>query len=215
MLMSRDGKIESISDLLEKPYHLSYPFVFEWNGQQFLIPESAENRTVELYRFSKFPTDVEFVHNLAEDVSLYDATLVEHEGLWWMFANARPHEDASDRDELCVFFAEHPMSRTWRPHPMNPIVSDVRTARPAGRIYSKDGTMLRPAQNSSVRYGFGINICRIVELTTTHYREEVIEELSPKWSPAIDGLHTMNRCDNFTVIDARRRAARRPIGSSI
>ena len=46
-----------------------------------MIPESAENRTIELYRFRVFPDDLEFVHILMENVEAYDATLVEYNGL--------------------------------------------------------------------------------------------------------------------------------------
>jgi hypothetical protein len=157
---------------------------------------------VSLYRFTKFPTDVEFVHNLLEDIAAYDATLVEYSGRWWMFANVKAHEGASDRDELCLFFADSPTSQFWQAHPMNPIVSDVRSARPAGQLFSKGGNLYRPSQNSSFHYGYGFNIARVVEMTTTRYKEEIVRRIEPDWSMKVKGLHTWSQCGELTVIDA-------------
>ena len=130
-----------------------------------MIPESAENRTIELYRFRVFPDDLEFVHILMENVEAYDATLEEYNGLWWMFANVKPHAGASSWDELCLFYSDSPISSTWHPHPLNPVVSDVRCARPAGNLFVQDIYLYRPSQNSSHRYGYGLNINRILDLT--------------------------------------------------
>ena len=34
--------------VLERPYRV-YPFVFEWKGSHYMVPESSNNRTIELY----------------------------------------------------------------------------------------------------------------------------------------------------------------------
>src|SRR3954453_6851213 len=43
--------------VLDCAYHLSYPFLFEHEGEIFMIPETCGNRTIEMYRASAFPTD--------------------------------------------------------------------------------------------------------------------------------------------------------------
>jgi hypothetical protein len=96
---------------LKKPYHLSYPFVFQWGEDWYMLPESAANRTVELYRCIHFPDEWAFQHNLLEDVEAYDSTLVEHGGRWWLFANVRAHRAASSWDELHLFHSDSPISR--------------------------------------------------------------------------------------------------------
>jgi hypothetical protein len=40
--------------VLERDYHLSYPFLVEEGGSLFMIPETADNRTVEIYRCVEF-----------------------------------------------------------------------------------------------------------------------------------------------------------------
>jgi hypothetical protein len=204
-----DGRCSPPSVVLERPYHLSYPFLFEWRDELFLVPESAENRTVELYRCRRFPDDWELAHNLMENVDAYDATLVEHEGRWWMFACVKAHPGAGPSDELCLFHAESPVSRRWHPHPLNPVISDVRYARPAGRLFRANGELYRPSQNSSYRYGYALNLNRIVELTPTAFREEVVRTIVPDWDRSILTVHTLNSAGELVALDAVHRARRR------
>ena len=52
--MPADGDWGEPRVALEQPYHLSYPCVFFWEGQWFMVPESAANRSVELWRCCGF-----------------------------------------------------------------------------------------------------------------------------------------------------------------
>jgi hypothetical protein len=210
MRMERNGAYNAPTKILDKPYHLSYPFVFEWDGATYLVPESAENHTIELYRCIEFPNRWEFVHNLMENIAAYDATFIEYDQLWWMFVNIRQHAGASTWDELCLFYSDSPISQDWQPHPQNPIVSDVRSARPAGRIFMQNGQLHRPSQNSSFRYGYALNINRILELTKTSYREQLVRTIEPNWSSSIRGVHTLSCVDRLTLIDVMHRSRKNP-----
>lgn len=207
--MDANGIFGPPVDVLRRPYHLSYPFVFEWNDELYMIPESAENESIELYRCTDFPGQWEYVRHLMANVEAYDATLLHHDGLWWMFANVREHQGASTWDELCLFYADNPVASQWTSHPMNPIVSDTRFARPAGRIFIDSGRLLRPSQNSSFRYGYAMNIMEILELTTTSFEERLVKSYEPNWNRSIKAVHTYSRGDGLTFIDAicRTRAS--------
>jgi hypothetical protein len=41
--------------VLERPYHLSYPYVFFVGDDAFMLPETAANGAIELYRAVSFP----------------------------------------------------------------------------------------------------------------------------------------------------------------
>jgi hypothetical protein len=161
---------------------------------------------VELYRCVQFPDKWEFQHNLMEDLRAYDSTLIEHEGTWWLFATVQERDGASSSDELCLFYADHPLSTTWHAHPMNPVISDVRSARPAGRMFVENGRIYRPSQNSSFRYGYALNINEILELNRITYREQLIETFAPNWDRSINGVHSYTRAGHLTVVDAYHRA---------
>jgi hypothetical protein len=173
-----------------------------------MIPESADNNSIELYRCSRFPDQWEFVYNLMENVRAYDATLIEHGGRWWMFANVAAHDGASSWDELCIFHSESPVSRQWRAHSGNPVISDVRRARPAGRIFSNGSDLIRPSQDSSGHYGRALVFNRISELSVERYRELAVKSVDPNWDPAVRGVHSYSCTTGITFIDAILRESR-------
>ncbi len=208
MRQDAEGQFSVPVTALDRPYHLSYPFVFEWEGHHYMIPESAENRTIELYRCTRFPDQWRFEHNLMEGIMAYDATLAHRQGRWWMFANVAPHESASDWDELCVFHADSPVSRKWIPHPLNPVVSDVRRARPAGPLFVEGDRLLRPSQDSSGRYGRALNFNEVVTLTTDRYEERPVGHLEPDWDPEYVAVHSFSRAGGSTFMDAVLRERR-------
>ena len=201
MTIEEDGTLSDPKPCLIRPYHLSYPFVFFWEGEHYMIPESKSNNAIELYKAKKFPDQWEFHSNLMKDVEAVDTTLLFHNNKWWLFANFKPKKWISINNELSIFYADSPLSKDWTPHPMNPVVSDVRSARPAGRIYEQDGKLIRPSQDSSVRYGYGLRLNEIVTLSETSYQEREIDFIEPKWEKMLRGTHTLAHAKNLTVID--------------
>ena len=143
--------------------------------------------------------------HLLENISAYDTTLFHHNGKWWMFTTVLEYKGASSDDELFLFYSDDLLSTDWTPHPQNPIVSDVRRARPAGRIFSSGGVLYRPSQNCSVRYGYGLKINEIRVLTETEYQETELSSVEPLWDRNLIATHTFNRTGSLTVIDAERR----------
>ena len=146
-----------------------------------------------------------YSHVLMNDISAYDATLIELDGTWWMFVNVKEHDGASSWDELHLFYADTPLGTDWTPHPLNPVISDVCNARPAGRLFYESGKLCRPSQNSAHQYGYGLNINEVVELTKTSYKEQLLRAHRPDWDKAVSGLHTYARAGNLTTIDAMNR----------
>jgi hypothetical protein len=143
--LDRKGVVNGPTKVLERDYHLSYPFVFEWNDSYYMVPETAANRTVELYRSTNFPFEWKLEKVLMTGVRAKDATLAEIDGKWWMFVSIAEN---SFPDELSLFWAESPLG-PWTPHPRNPVKSDVRGSRPAGGLFEWNGDLYRPAQDSS------------------------------------------------------------------
>jgi hypothetical protein len=203
--MDNAGAVKPPVKVLEKDYHLSYPFLFKWRGTHFMIPETSSNRTVELYRGVGFPHRWELEKVLLTDIRAVDATLEEIDGRWWMFANVGV-EGASANDELCLFYADSPLG-PWTPHRRNPVKSDVRSSRPAGRLFRLEGTLYRPSQDASVFYGYAIVINRIVRLTPSEFAEEEVSRILPRWRRTLERNHTLNSAGRLTVIDGyvRRR----------
>jgi len=207
--MDRDGRHEPPVPVLERPFHLSYPFVFEHEGRIFMIPESAENRTISLYECTRFPDRWEHRMNLMENVRAVDATLHNDGRLWWMFVNIALEPGASTCDELFLFSSPALLSKEWKPHPLNPIVSDCRNARPAGPLFEWKGRLYRPAQNCSKRYGYGFSLNRVDVLTPDDYAETRVTMVLPEWEPGLIATHTFCRAGRLNIVDAQVLRRRR------
>ena len=204
--LGKAGPVGPAVPVLEERHHLSYPFLFDWNGEHYMIPESADNLTVDLYRARRFPFEWEHVQTLIEGLKLYDATLAPIGGRWWMFAStATP--GASTYEELVLYYADTPFG-PWHPHRRNPVVSDVRRARPAGRLFCHDGSWYRPAQDGSRSYGYAVDIRRITRIDLDRYEEVPMTRIDPTWDPRVAGVHTINHVPGLTVIDARVRRSK-------
>ena len=180
--------------------------MFRWNGEWFLIPESQTTGRIDIYRFNPFPYSVSHCKTVMNGVSAADATLVEVDGRWWMFVTIAAH-DTWNVDELFLFHADDPFG-PWLPHPKNPIKSDVRCARPAGRVFDDRAGMYRPAQDCSRTYGYAVRLQEIKVLSETDYVEDEVTAIFPDWSSEIVATHTINFAGALSVIDVQRRRRR-------
>ena len=197
---------EPPATVLDAPYHLSYPFVFQWRGHWFLMPESSSATRIEVFAARRFPFDWTLEAVLFNPLRAVDSTLVEVEGRWWLFTSESPHPAVRNYDELYAYHAPTPFG-PWTPHRRNPIKSDARSARGAGRFFWKGRTLFRPAQDASRRYGSAIAITRIDELTPDTFRETAVSRIEPGWRPGLSGTHTLNTCPGLTMIDFRHGRA--------
>jgi hypothetical protein len=171
-----------------------------------MIPETAQAGTVELYRCTEFPLRWRRERVLLEGVRLVDATLERTGGRWWLFANGAPGSSRVFDDELHLYHSEH-LHGEWQPHPRNPVKSDARCARPAGRLFWRGGSLYRPAQICVPRYGAGLAMHRVLRLTPHEYAERQVERLLPAGDGVL-GMHTVNRAGHLTVVDGFMRRRR-------
>lgn len=205
--VDQTGIASGPTEALKLDCHLSYPFVFEWRGDYYMVPETGEKNVVQLYRSLSFPFNWQLESVLLEAKSPLDATLVEAADRWWMFVNIQEDGVKVNWDELHLYHARSPLG-PWRPHARNPVVSDVRSARPAGRLFWSDDVLYRPSQDSSMRYGYATNINKINTLSPTEYFETRVSKILPDWDKDILGVHTLNALNEITVIDCLTKRKR-------
>ncbi len=199
--LSTNNKIISCTPVLTKPYHLSYPFVFQHEKEWYMIPETKEAKSVQIFKAKNFPYDWEYEITLIDNIWAVDATPYFDGKLWWLFANVCDQDgESAINDELCLYYSENLLSDQWTPHQMNPIVSDATMARPAGRIFEYNGKKYRPSQNSMHQYGKGINLMEIEVLNPANYKENLIRQFIPN-NTNLKRYHTFQYMGDKIIID--------------
>lgn len=195
-----DGSWGRLTRAIKTKTHASYPYLFQYDGNTYCLPETSEANEVALYRATKLPTDWERVATIMTGVGAIDPTVFVFGDRFWLMCTDQ--EESNSR--LLAFFAES-LFGPWQPHLRNPIKIDVRSARPAGPPFLVDGTLYRPAQDSSQTYGGRVVVNEIVDLTPSKFHEEgrmYVEPISETRYCA--GLHTLSFTRDYCLIDGKR-----------
>ena len=93
---------EHLGTALEEPWHLSYPFVYSWNGSVYMVPESSSQGVLNLYRATDFPLHWKLVKVLCPAASCGSA---EKQVLW---------TGRGCREEAVALHANVPMFISYR-----------------------------------------------------------------------------------------------------
>jgi hypothetical protein len=203
-----DGPLGAPETVLDLPVHLSYPHVFERDGELWMIPESGASQTIDLYRAQESPFSWKREATLVSGVVANDATLVEWAGRWWMFATVRDGGGAFS-DALWLWSAPD-FRGPWTPHARNPVLIDIASARPAGRMFTRDGALYRPVQDCRAGYGAAMGLARVERLDDSGFVQtiECVARPGPNWPGR--RLHTYNAAGGFEFIDGSAFAPRWP-----
>ncbi len=190
--------------VLVEPFHLSFPFLFEFDGTIYMCPECCASRQIRLYRSIAFPHKWEFVKAIMTDVSASDTMLFEKGGRWWMLTNLERTGRGDYRSELYLFSAASPLSESWVPHPANPIKIDPAGARNAGLLRDGDKLYRAGQVQGFDQYGVGIRLFEICSLSLDGYRERLIAEIRPEFREGLLGTHHISSTGAVTVVDSYR-----------
>jgi hypothetical protein len=201
----RDGKLVDPAPALERPYHLSYPCVFRDGDTLYMVPESASNGTVELYRCVHFPNRWELSRELFRARAV-DTTVWIEEDMYWHFVTMQ--EPRGRGTQLWLFYSST-LAGEWTPHPASPISTDVRNSRGAGAIFRHNGKLFRPSQDCSGHYGRSFTLNEIVVMDRNRYHETPRVTVDPDWSAGLVGTHTYSHAGQVEIIDG---CARLPVG---
>lgn len=152
--------------VLDEPFHMSYPYVFEWQGEYYMIPETSKAKSVRLYKAADFPEAWSFVKTLLERPH-DDPSILYHDEKWWLFT-------AVGYDTLCLYYADDLLG-PWIEHPKSPIIlGNASIARPGGRILKLNNRIFRYTQDDEPFYGRQVRAFEITNLTPDSYEEKAV-----------------------------------------
>ncbi|MEW6223311.1 MAG: hypothetical protein AB1627_01650 [Chloroflexota bacterium] len=205
-----DGRWAVERVVLDDVPHRAYPHVLEVDGTLVLTPDSGRRGGVDLFLVRGPGGGLERVARCLDGVPASDPTLLWHHGRYWLFIGLTAH-GMSPWDELHLYSAAS-LDGPWHPHPLNPIVADVRRARPAGRIFRAPVGLIRPGQDCSDAYGRRIVLSAITTLTPDAYEERPIGTIEPEGVPGIERTHTYSFDGGIQALDGFRRVSRVRLG---
>jgi len=189
---------------LQEPWHLSYPFIVETDGETYMLPEAHKSGRLTLYRADAFPIGWRAVQTLELDQVAIDATPIFHDGLWWLFYT--PATSRADKvSALHVAFAPR-LTGPWRPHPGNPVRYDPSSSRPGGSPIALEGRIILPVQDCRETYGGAIRPLHVTTLTPDRFEAEAGAAITAprSFGAYAAGLHTLSSAGEVTLIDAKR-----------
>jgi hypothetical protein len=163
---------------LSEDFHLSYPLVFKWKQDYFMIPETMQKNAVRLYISKKFPYEWKHEMNILEHKPYRDSTIFYYNNKWWLYTTY-------DDYNLRLYYSDIIISKNWYEHPSSPILKG-RYARPGGRVIFYNNRIIRFSQDSFPYYGCRVIAYEVKVLTTTEYIEELIEP-NPFMAPSGKG----------------------------
>lgn len=139
--------------------------------QVYMMPEGSENGDLRLYKAVEFPLQWT-LERIIIDKPLVDASLLHHDGEYWLFASNFHHFSSRRNGQLEIWNAPSPLG-PWKEHARNPILNGDSSigARGGGRPFVHEGKLYRIGQDCGETYGRRLRVFHVVTLTKENYHE--------------------------------------------
>jgi hypothetical protein len=193
--------LDNVRVVLEKKYHLSFPNVFKYQDKYYMIPESHENNSIELYEFVDFPYKLKKTRDLISNVNAVDSVFLQKDNLCYLFTNKYTHKDCLHSENLSIFVSDDLLKNDFKELHQNPVTTNPVYARMGGSFFVKNNKLFRVAQDCTIRYGYKINLMLVDKLTQNKYEEHLFKELFPP--SGYIAFHTLNTCKGIEVADGK------------
>lgn len=191
-----------ISIIYESEGHLSYPFIYEENGQLYIMPESMEEHKTFRLKCVDFPFKWEYDKDIFKG-DYVDTTALDVNSTKYYISEKVVEKGVFDRVDL-LYETDDGVIESVN----NPIKCDITNARSAGKIFKSGNSFIRPSQDCGEFYGEKLNFNKIEEISNQTYKETLLKTVTIDRIKTNDckkyvGIHTYNRLDNIEVIDLK------------
>ena len=182
--------------IIRESFHMSYPYVFEINGQIYMMPETSGDRCIQLYKSVDFPEKWEKcrvianINNAVDSVLLYDKYIV----------TSLLIDNFNKTTKLAIIDFKTGLT-------LNDDFEESQQTRGAGRIFNINGHLIRPAQDCSGGiYGKGLVFYEIIDDGANYIENEYFRFLpSNILGQKVAGVHTYATLNGYEVIDCNRK----------
>lgn len=142
-----NGIPQNFKIVLSENYHLSYPCVFIGNsGKAYMVPESGENLSLDLYESVKFPNEWKKVKTFISGVNFADTTVFKFENEYWLYTY-----EAKPECYTCYLYKLNLEELSITLHSSKNYMTNC--CRSGGYIINGDNYLICPIQDCSKIYG--------------------------------------------------------------
>ena len=187
---------------LEESFHLSFPFIFEFNNEFYMVPESSKNRDIRLYKCQNFPLKWELQEILIDDIDAADTMIFQKNNKWWMMTNEDPLKLNNHNYQMNIYYSDNLLNGEWISHKNNPIIMDANSARNAGLLLDEDNVFrVSQAFGFYKKYGENFSINKIELIDVNSYSEKTFSSHTKFFDNNILGSHHLHSNNIFSVFD--------------
>ena len=198
--INKKNKTKYYKEIIKESFHLSFPFIFKYNKNYFMIPETRENQSIRLYKCIKFPNKWKFFKKIMTNISCVDPIIFKWKKNWILIISKAKNEFLYNK--LYIYTSKNPLSVNWKPLSSNPIIESDIFGRNAGLIQESNKKIYRISQAYLPgNYGAFISVNKILSAKKNKYKEKKIKNILPMYDKNVRGVHTLNYVKNFTVFD--------------
>ena len=209
-IICNNGSYTAPKIVLDEAYHLSFPNVFKYDGEIYMMPESCGDYRVKLWKSVSFPDIWELADVILPDIYACDSIILENENVRYLLANEMYHNTPNGFYISCWV-----KSLLYKLDGFRTITDGVKVLegefgiRNAGRSFSIGEKLYRIGQDCRNNiYGKGLVLFEVE--TMVPYKEKLIwskdnhemaKHIVRSESNPIIGIHTYNFSRNYEIID--------------
>lgn len=186
--------------VIVESFHMSFPYLFEYQNELYMVPETEESNSIRLYKCVEFPSKWQYQKDILIGVSAVDPMIFKYKGRWWLLINISSSNGFSKK--LVAYYSSHPLSNEWIAHERNPLIVNNNIERNGGLLDIEGKLPIRVRQKFDFHlYGSSLSLARITDLTPSSFSEQEIGQILPNFFPNIKGCHHIHSNGKYTVYD--------------
>lgn len=201
--LSRKGYNKKI--VLNEKFHLSFPYIFNYNNKFFMCPDTSGISEIRLYKCVNFPFKWKFYKTIKKNINSVDNIIFKSKGLWWLFTNIDQSKTGDFSHDFSIFYSKKsPLTNKWKSHSLNPIKINSLDSRNAGILFENKKIIRISQVQGFDNYGESINFHLIKTLTTKKYKENLINNknfLKIKKNLNNPNIHHFSKIKNDIMVD--------------
>lgn len=203
-----ENGLENIRLIIEEEFHMSYPTVFKWEDNIFMIPECSETKGIRLYKCLKFPENWECIKCFDGRANYTDTNIVGVDDDAIILDSSVFNEDNPFQTK--TMWNKLKMDLENNRFELSSIKEEAYSYvdRNGGAIVELDGEIYVPKQISQKNdYGLGLNFFEYDKNGLEHKEEKVktiaADDFRTDIKKKVTGIHTYARGSSAEVIDIR------------